>query len=197
MMSWRIPKQRIWPAIIILILVVDVGVGVRMMAVANDDPTFAVEPDYYAKAVAWDSTTAQAHRNTALGWQLTPELGPVAAGKNSTLTMQLRDRDGAAITGARVSLDAIPVSHAEDVIHSDLPSAANGGYAASLPMNRTGLWELRIDATRGNEHFTADVRLDASSSGDATVVTARPWDADPKRLRAGMRPDSVPPPSGS
>lgn len=194
-MNWRIPKQRIWPAIVILVLVVDVGVGVTMMRVANDDPTFAVEPDYYAKAVAWDSTVAQAHRNVALGWQLTPQLGPVAAGRSSTLTMQLRDRDGTPITGAHVSLDAIPVSHAGDAIHSDLPAAASGGYAAVLPMTRSGLWELRVDATRGSEHFTADVRLDASDTGDANVVTARPWDPDPKRLRAGMRPESVPPPT--
>ncbi len=194
-MSWHIPKQRIWPAIIIAILVIDVGVGVTMMRLAIDDPTFAVEPDYYAKAVAWDSTTAQAHRNAALGWQLTPELGAVAAGRPSTLTMQLRDRDGAAVTGAHVSLDAIPVSHADDVIHADLPAAASGRYAAALPMHRSGLWELRVDVTRGSDHFTADLRLDASASGDASVVTGRPWDADPQRLRAGMRADSVPPPA--
>ena len=29
------------------------------MRIANDDPSFAIEPDYYRKAVTWDSTLAQ------------------------------------------------------------------------------------------------------------------------------------------
>jgi nitrogen fixation protein FixH len=194
-MSWRMPKDRIWPTIIIVALVVDVGVGVVMMRVATHDPNYGIEPDYYAKAVAWDSTTAQSHRNDVLGWQLTPELGPVAAGRAATLTMLLRDRTGVPVTGAHLSIEAIPVAHADEVIRSDLPAAPGGDYAAALPMERSGLWELRVVATRGEDHFTADIRLDVSESVAATMVSGRPWDPDPKRVRAGMRAEPARPPT--
>jgi nitrogen fixation protein FixH len=191
-MTWRIPKQRIWPTIIIAVLVIDVGVGVVMMRIANRDANFAIEPDYYSKAIAWDSTTAQARRNVVLGWQLTPELGALSGKGNSTLTMALRDRAGAPVTGARVEVEAIPVAHAGEALHSELQAAPiDGDYAAALPMTRTGLWELRVTATRGGDRYTADLRLDTSTSAPASAVAGRPWDPDPRRVSAGMRPDAM------
>jgi nitrogen fixation protein FixH len=182
-----IRKDRIWPAIIVSVLVVDVGVGVVMMRVANDDPTFAVEPDYYHKAVAWDSTVAQAERNRSLGWQVMPSLGRVEAGKDAALTLTLRDSAGALVHGAEVHVEAMPVAHANELMEATLPAGEAGGYTAEVPITRAGLWELRVVATRGSDRFTADLRLDASTSGEARVVTDRPWQASPSRLEAGTR----------
>ena len=41
-------------------------------------------------------------------------------------------------------------------------------YTAHLPMRTTGLWELRFDVTARDDHFTADVRLDAFAPGAGT-----------------------------
>ena len=48
-----------WPVVIVSLLVGGAAANIGFMIVANRDPTFAVEPDYYRKAVDWDRTMAQ------------------------------------------------------------------------------------------------------------------------------------------
>ena len=61
-----------WPIGITAVLATTVAANVWVATIASDDPSFAIEPDYYAKAIAWDSTLAQARTNATLGWRLTP-----------------------------------------------------------------------------------------------------------------------------
>jgi nitrogen fixation protein FixH len=187
-MSPIIRKDRIWPAIIIGALVLDVGVGFAMMRLASDDPHAAIESNYYQKAITWDSTMAQAGRNSTLGWTLVPTLGAITAQREAPLTFRLRDRAGDAIAGATILVEAVQVAHAEEIVHVTLTSGADSSYSTSLPMSRAGLWELRVIATRGADRFTSDVRLDASTTGMAAVITARPGDAIESKLKAGLRP---------
>lgn len=179
-MSPWIPKHRIWPTIIIAVLVIDVAVGFVLMRVANSDPHAAVEPDYYQKAVDWDSTMAQARRNAALGWQVKPALGAISAAHDANLELGIVDGTGAMVRGAVVEVEAVQVAHAEEVVRGQLAEGGDSsGYSARLPFGRPGLWEVRIVATRGSDRYTADLRLDASRTGMAAVVTARPGDARP------------------
>ncbi len=67
-----------WPIGVATILVLVVAANVWVAIIANRDPSFAIEPDYYAKAVAWDSSMAQARHNATLNWSLTPTLGAFA-----------------------------------------------------------------------------------------------------------------------
>lgn len=188
-MTLRLTKSHIWPAIVIGLLVVDTGVGLYMMHVANSDPTVSVEPDYYGKAVRWDSTEAQARLNNSLGWTIAPTLGPLGDGSAAKFGLTLRDRSGATIEGARIEIEAIPVSSADDVVRGVLTDTASAGsYATTLPMAHTGLWQLQLVATRGADRFTADLRVDASTTEPGVAVTDRPGAAIPERLRAGMRP---------
>jgi nitrogen fixation protein FixH len=176
-MSPLIRKERIWPTIIISVLVLDVAVGFAMMRLASDDPHAAIESDYYRKAVTWDSTMAQVGRNAALGWTIQPSLGAITPRREAPLTLHLRDRSGAPVTDATILIEAVQVAHAGEIVHGTLTGAGDSGYATSLPMTRPGLWELRVIATRGSDRFTADLRLNASTTGDAVVVTERPGDA--------------------
>lgn len=187
-MSPLIPKNRIWPLIIVGVLVTDVAVGFSMMHLAANDPHGAIEADYYQKAITWDSTMAQADRNVALRWTLTPALGPISVGHEAPLTLDLRDASGAAVVGATILVEAVQVAHAEEIQHITLTSDSTGEYRTTVPMTRPGLWELRVIATRGADRFTNEVRLDASTTGMAVVVTVRPGDATPAKLQAGLRP---------
>ena len=45
-MSPLIPKHRVWPAIIVAVLVIDVLVGLVLIRVANSDPHAAIEANY-------------------------------------------------------------------------------------------------------------------------------------------------------
>ncbi len=187
-MSPLLRKERIWPAIIIAVLVVDVAVGFVMMRVAADDPHAAIEPDYYHKAVTWDSTLAQSQRNRALGWTLEASLGAISPRHEAPLTLRLSDASGEAVTGATLQVQAMQVAHAGEIVHATLTAAGDGGYVADLPMTRPGLWELRIVATRGSDRFTADLRLDASTTGMAHAVLARPGDAPSRKVTPAPRP---------
>ncbi len=175
-----IAKERIWPTLVIAALGGNLILGAVMVRVAAGDRHFAVEPDYYSKAVGWDSTMAQADRNRALGWQAVPSLGAVSVGVADTVAIMLRTATGVAVSGATVTIEAMPVAYATEVVRAELaPGHEPGRYAAVVPMSRAGLWEVRLRAVRGADHFTTNLRLDASSTGPAVVVTARPGDRLP------------------
>lgn len=186
-MSPLLRPERVWPTIIVTLLLGNVTLGVVLMRVASADPHFAVEPDYYRRAVGWDSTQAQARQNIALGWQVTPSLGGVGGGE-TPFTILLTDATGVPLDGASVSVEARAVAHAADLLTAHLlPTGTPGTYAAMLPVAREGLWEVRAVAVRGDARLTAELRLDARRGGPATVVTARPGAADPDRVAAGLR----------
>lgn len=170
-------KERIWPTIIVAALAGNVLLGIVLARVAGADTHFAVEPDYYRKAIGWDATMVQERRNIALGWQLRPSLGAVTPGASTMLGVDLRARDGAPITDALVLVEAMPVAYAREATRVELPAAgAAGNYAAAIAISQSGLWELRITASRGRERFTANLRLEASRTHSAGVITVRPGD---------------------
>jgi len=190
-----IRKDRIWPTIIITVLTTYVVFGLIAARVASHDPNFAVEPDYYRKAVAWDSTVAQATRSAALGWRLTPTLDPIANGAAAPLTIVLRDSSGAPITATQVSVEARQVAHADVVVHATLTPRADGAYCALLPLSHAGLWEFQVVASRGADQYSTNLRMDASVVANAQLVTERPGDPSPARATAGSRREATAPSS--
>jgi hypothetical protein len=180
-------RDRIWPAIITTLLLGNVTLGIVLMRVAGSDPHFAIEPDYYRRAVGWDTTQAQARQNLALGWRLAPTLGAVGGGE-VPLTLHLTNAEGVPLDGASVSIEARAVAHATEVVAANLlPTGVAGEYTAMIPVTREGLWEVRTVAVRGADRLTAQLRLDARRGGPALVVTDRPGAADPDRVAAGLR----------
>jgi len=176
-LSPLIAKERIWPVIIITVLVLDVAVGFALVRVANSDPHAAIEANYYQKAVTWDSTLAQARTNAALRWTLAPSLGLIGPDHQAMLTFRLRDAAGAALAGAAVMVEARHVAHAEEVVASVLTATPDSSYAGPLLMPRPGLWELRVVVTRGSDRYTTQLRFDASTSDTARLISERPGDA--------------------
>lgn len=163
---------------IITALLGNVVLGVVLVRVAGGDRHFAVESNYYQKAVSWDSTMAQDGRNTALGWVMVPSLGAVGTAGGDSLVVTLHQAGGEPVTGATVTIEAMPIAYATDVRRATLTATREPGrYAASGVIGRAGLWELRLTSVRGTDRFTDNLRLDASTTAAATVVTARPGDA--------------------
>jgi nitrogen fixation protein FixH len=150
-----------WPIAITGVLATTVAANIWVMRIANDDPSFAIEPDYYKKAISWDSTLGQARTNAQLGWRLTPALGPLAPGGGARLTARLSDSNGAAITGATVRVSAMQVARASDVHNATLDATAAGEYGVQLDAKIPGQWELRFDVRAGSTHFTETARVEA------------------------------------
>lgn len=148
----------LWPLGLALALALSAGGNVVFMVLASRDASFAVEPDYYRKALDWDRTMAQASANRALGWMATvDEVVPAPGGRR--LVVRLIDREGRPVDGAQVTVEGRHGARAAEVVHGRLAGAGQGRYAAELPLGRAGLWELRVRAERAAQVFTQ--RLDA------------------------------------
>src|SRR3954471_17397042 len=104
-----------WPISLAGVLAATVAANIWVAVLANDDPSFAIEPDYYKKAVAWDTPLAQARHNALLGWRLTPTMSAISSDGSSLLSAQLTDSTGAAISGAVIRVAALAVARASDV----------------------------------------------------------------------------------
>lgn len=148
-----------WPIGITAILVVFVVANLLVMRLANDDPAFAIEPDYYNKAVAFDSTMATERRSAALGWSASATIAQGNAGPMVTVT--LADARQRPIIGASVTIDARFNARANDVLTATLREAEPGQYTAPLAVRHAGQWEVRIIARRGTDRFVASTRAEA------------------------------------
>lgn len=150
-----------WPLALAGVLGVTVAANVFLLYAANDRNAAVVEPDYYRKAVAWDSTAAQSAENETLGWRLDAAILPLAADGGGRVQVRVVARDGAPLAGAGVALTAI---HNLDAAHRPQAGTvldADGAGVLELPLRHAGLWELRFRVTHGAAQFTADLRREA------------------------------------
>jgi nitrogen fixation protein FixH len=148
-----------WPIGIAAILLATVASNIAVILITKDDPSFAVEPDYYRKAVEWDSTAARRARSDALSWQVAARVAP-ATGGATRLTLQLTDASGAVVHGAALAGSLLHIARAADVQAVTFAQAPSGAYEATVPMTRDGVWELRLTADRGDEHFVHTLRVE-------------------------------------
>jgi nitrogen fixation protein FixH len=151
---------RLWPIAIVAVLGLTVAVNGLVFWVARDRNAAAVEPDYYHKAVRWDSTMAEERRSAALGWRAEAELGAVTRA-GAPLVVRLADRAGAPLEGATVEITAIHNLDAQHHVTARLEPLGGGAYGARLPLRHAGLWELRLEAVRRGERFRLTLRRDA------------------------------------
>ena len=155
-----------WPLLLVGLLASGVGANMYFMARAIGDPSFAVEPDYYAKAVAWDAHQAQARENADLGWSVMLSVAEADRGTGrAQVVLTLADRSGRPVPGATVGLTAFHNARAADIVTSTLSETAEHEYVAEVPIVRPGLWEFRVVAARGLETFTATLDQDAPGDG--------------------------------
>lgn len=151
--------ERAWPLIITGLLVIHVAAMLIFVWVATSDPSYAVEEDYYQKAVHWDDKRAQDARNRALGWKLTFQVQrPMAVGDRPTLRVRLADGSGAALTGAGIGLVAFRTALSGRQLRVTFAEEDGGVYTASPPMLQDGKWELRFRVELGDDVFTATER---------------------------------------
>lgn len=167
------PASRLWPVAIIGVLAVTVVANLAILRVASGPGASALEPDAYARAVAWDSTAAVRAASATLGWTASATISAAARG-GARVRVVLVDRAGRPIDGAIVRVEAI---HNREMrrVRGTLPAAASaeGAYEEALPLVRRGMWELRLDASRGNERFVASLRAELDPAPASPGAKAR------------------------
>jgi nitrogen fixation protein FixH len=150
-----------WPIGIATILLLSAGANILVMFIARADPAFAVEPDYYQKAVGWDATMAQQRANTILGWQADASLVLATPSTPGSVTVTLRTATGDVVEDAVVSVEAMHNARASQRYESTLTPGGDGRYSGAMDAHRPGQWEVRVTAVKGTNRFTQSLRVEA------------------------------------
>lgn len=157
-----------WPIGIALVLCATVVGNLVMMRVAGSDPSMAIEPDYYKKAVGFDSTMAEQRRSNALGWSAITTLDSVVVGTPTSVHVRLRDSTGTPISDATVKIVALYNARANEIQAVALERGEAGEYSGRLSIHYPGEWEVRVDATRAGAHFLSTSRVNAVGASSPT-----------------------------
>lgn len=153
-----------WPAAVVALIAFNmVVVGVTLYFAAND-PSVAVEPDYYRRALDWDAEARQRAASERLGWRAMVRLEA-----DRTLRLRLEDRDGAPISGAGVRATAFAEARSGDRSELLLGEAAPGEYTAPFEPSRAGRWVFRVEAVRPSDDPASGV------PGQRFVSEVRTW----------------------
>lgn len=138
--------------------------GLTMANIAVDDPGFALEPEYYARATRFDEEQSRRTQSARLGWSVrVAEFG--AGAEPDGVVLALSERDGRPLTAARVSVVAFANARAARRFTVELTERAPGLYGARLPAPRAGLWELRVTARRASDELSTTLRSEWPTLG--------------------------------
>ena len=180
-------KPWFWPGFIVGLLSLGVLANVGLMVLANTDPSFSVEPDYYQKALDWDQTMAQERQNLRLGWGATLTTAP--ADEGMSVVARVTDKEGAPVAPDAVSVEASHNARGGHVLTATFMQRRDGSFSADMPIRRPGMWEFRLAVQRGDEHFTQIIRQDVfvprTLRRKAVAVPARRFRPPRPRASAG------------
>ena len=159
---------RVWAWVPALLLGATLlGLG-TLAYIAIDDPHFALEPNYYDKAVHWDTARAEARENEVLGLKIALSAPlVVAADGRLDIALSVQTRRDLPLSGAVLELEAFPNAYASRVQHISLRETAPGAYAGALSQAVRGLWELRIVVKQGSLRYSRVLRVDVTKAGAA------------------------------
>lgn len=154
---------RLWPIGIVAVLSIQAAWIATVIGVATGDPTHAVEPNYYEKAVRWDAAAREHQSWDRLGWSaeistrtVVHEPGSVQAarlggGDAKRLVVTLRDRGGVPIENARIEAECFHQARSGERNRWTLEAIEPGVYAGPAALTRSGLWEARLLITRDRD----------------------------------------------
>jgi hypothetical protein len=155
----------IWPVIIISLLGLNMTIcAITVYAATRNPAAVTVEPDYYRKAVEWDSSRQIWSKPEEAGWDL-------------TASARIEDDRGLIhlmISGraSQVGLHALVFHRLQPDVRTEIMLVRTGVdedssvYSGVLPSTRIGLWDLEIRDESEHVRFVRTVELIAPSTGD-------------------------------
>jgi nitrogen fixation protein FixH len=160
------PRGWRWPAFVVVLLLMNAGLAAVMIYYATTDKTFAVEPDYYRKAMNWDTYAAMHDASAKLGWSVHLRVRPAEDARGRPrLVLNVADRDGEPVSDVQFRGIAFHRARASERIALAFANAGNGEYECEAAMSRPGLWEVRLIASRGRDVFETIEQVEVVSQG--------------------------------
>ncbi len=142
----------IWPLFVGGIALTCLCGAAALIYAAHSDPTFAVEPDYYKRAVQWDETARQRRLDAALGWGIAIE-----SQDRGGVIATLHDKSGSVIERATLVATAFANARASERQEVSFTPMGDGRYRAELTPGIAGSWRFQFVAQNGGDIFTADL----------------------------------------
>jgi len=162
--SWR------WPLAVAGLLSLHASLCLVALGLASIDPSFAVEPGYYEKAVAWDAAREARAASDRLGWSVRLAIGPrTGLFGDRRLELRIAASGGTPVDAGRVTAVLFAHARARHRVELDLVREASGRYATSARMPRGGTWELRLAAERGADRFVRTLVVEVPDRAGVTV----------------------------
>ncbi|QDU84115.1 FixH [Planctomycetes bacterium Pla163] len=138
-----------WAWIAAALLVTHTSAMIAAVVIAVEDPSFTTVPDYYRRAVDWDTTQARRAASGELGWA--SQVAPSALGERLVVT--LTDREGRPVVGAVGALTAFHHAATKEVRTVPLEERGDGIYFATLDVGRVGAWQVTVEAERASDEL--------------------------------------------
>ncbi len=152
---------RLWPIAIVAVLAIQAAWIMAVIGLATGDPTHAVEPNYYEKAVRWDAAAREHQAWDRLGWsaelstrRVAHDSGSIQGVRGDTaqrLVVTLRDRAGAPVERAHVEAECFHQARSGERTKWTLEAIEPGVYAGPAALARAGLWEARLHIIKGHD----------------------------------------------
>lgn len=137
------------PAVVLGLLGCHVTFVFTAITIATGDASFAVVPDYYAKAVDYDERKSDLATSDELGWSAELSASKQADDRGvREVVVRLRDTQGEAVVGASIRVDAFHYARAAEPIAFELTELQPGRYVGQAPLIREGFWQFDLVADR-------------------------------------------------
>jgi len=153
----------LWGGVVAALLGLQAAMCAVAVFLATSDPSTAIEADYHERALRWDEAMAAIRASEALGWTVAIEVdsAPDVLGFR-TVRLSLTDSAGSPIRDADVRMTCFHLARASNVHEAALSPqpAVPEGYFARAPMRKSGVWEFRIRARRGDDEYVKVERLE-------------------------------------
>lgn len=148
---WKNPFIIGWVVILTIVLAVNFFM-VSMAIVTN--PGLVIE-DFYEKGKNMDKILAERKRMEALGWQLDVQLPIMSEGKTQTVSLQVLDKEGQAMSVDSAILYYYRPSDKNLDGQLELTPAGNKGvYQAEFTLALKGKWDLIMEVTQGENRYS-------------------------------------------
>ncbi|MEM9345895.1 MAG: FixH family protein [Planctomycetota bacterium] len=158
-------RWHLMPMVVLGLLGAHMAFIFTAITLGTGDPSFAVVPDYYQKAVGYDAYKALLAESESLGWsvQLSPAGHADAIGQREMI-VHLRDGAGDPVQGLRVLIDGFHQARASQPVSFECVEALPGQYVGKAPLAREGFWRFAIDASGGDQRFVAELKQFVSAA---------------------------------
>lgn len=143
-----------WPFAIVGLLVLNAAAAFLILFISRSDGGAQVVPDYYNRAVAWDSLASSNMETAATGWNFRIQ----DPNRSDSLVFVVVDAAGDELSGFSGQLVFSRPQYSAPI--AIVPIAQNQPLAVDASSLPRGLYDVRAELRRGETDFRPTIRFD-------------------------------------